>query len=246
MADYYGNSSGGSLWPDAQSGAPIPVESPEDRNADTEQGYMPVMPMPMPMVQPLIVVPYSGQMQPLSKYSPDGSGLYDPEYGDEYYYEDAPARARGVCISAIIGLILCLASIAFVAVGYFLKDLSFLYVLKNGDTNMGVIDIVMGLFSSEEGASTDIKEMLIPIGLIVYAAFTVLTLIINLVGIKAQRYPIIGKIFGLLAMVGAILSLAMMFMTKETTGAEIQIGAYILTVLSVLTALIVMTGRRKI
>ncbi len=242
MADYYGSSNGGSFWSDAQSIAPVPESNPEDKNDDgvSRQNYAQGGYMPMPMIQPLIVVPYSGQMQPLDRYSPDGSMLYNPEDGTYEYYDEESAPARKVCVTAIIGLLLGIISVALLAVGYFVKDLAFTQWAEG----YSVIAIVIDFFDNDI-AAMEITELLAYVGLIVYAVFTVLTLIINLVSVKAQRYPIIGKIFGMLALIGAVLSLVIMFIDKNIE-AKLGIGAYIVTVLAVMTGLLALAGRRKI
>lgn len=110
MADLYKSTDGKSFWPDANP-APVPDPIPEP-----EIPAPPVMPEPQltehyhkadvtfnmrmagssepvqnaPMVQPLVIVPYVSQMQPLYQYTPEGmraayeNGTYMPQATGSY------------------------------------------------------------------------------------------------------------------------------------------------------------------
>lgn len=52
---------------------PVPVAAPADFIQLT------------PVVQPIPIVPYSSQTQPLAQFEDDGEGYYDGDYDDEDY-----------------------------------------------------------------------------------------------------------------------------------------------------------------
>lgn len=231
MADFYGAANGGSLWPDAQNGAPLPTPSAEDREIAADASRM-------PMVQPIIVVPYSAQMQPLSNYNPNGFG-YGGAAEDEFIEDaPAPARVRKANASAIIALLLGIVTVAVIVVGHFVASLSMLNFTKNDSA----VKLVLGLIDTFKAGNIDIKAILTPIGVAVGALFAALTLITNLFSVKAARYPIVGKIFAFLSFAGMALALIMLFVNK----LEIGIGAYIITGLTAVIMIICLTGRRKL
>lgn len=253
MADFYGAGNGRSFWPDAPANKKPPISA--SKSADTEINVAPsANQQPPTLVQPLIVVPYSSQMQPLYQYTPEAMNSFYGEapgaYGDAYdrncggygeesesVYDSYEGKAAGkkVNVNAVLAFILSVISFAVMVVSYF-TELEFIYIIKDA----GALQIIIGL-PVLFYASVEIIELICPIGLAVCALFTVLTLFVNLFSVKAARYPVAGKIFAVLAFVGAAVMLAMLFVTKK----DIAIGAYILTGLSAVTAVVALTGRRK-
>lgn len=250
MADFYGAGNGKSFWPDAPANKKPPISA--SKSADTEIIAAPsANQQPPTLVQPLIVVPYSSQMQPLYQYTPEAMQSFygnAPEgYGDMYedrgdgaLYEDAYVNEvkrvrKKANVNAILAFILSLITVAVIVVSKFV-ELSYINIIKDS----GALQILMDL-PKLFTAGVEIMELIYPIGLAVCALFTVLTLFTNLFSVKANRYPIAGKVFAVLALLGAAVMLAILFAAKK----DIAIGAYILTGLSAVTALIALTGRRK-
>lgn len=268
MADFYGAGNGKSFWHDAPVEQVPTVPAPSsDASAygAAEGGQRP------PIVQPLIIVPYASQMQPLYQYTPEAmnayynqqpySGGYDGAYGEDYYggqnyiddgytagyaYEpQTSVRANRASASktkgranaaAIVALILGLLAAAVMVVSHFV-DMKYLYIIK--DT--GALKILMGLPDLFKG-DIDIKQLVFPVALALCALFTVLCLLTNLFSVGARRYPVAGKAFGVIAALGAAAALVMLFVNKE----EIEIGAYILTGLAVLTMIVCLAGKRRV
>ena len=95
MADFYGSRNGESLWPDAKP-APEPVVLPEPEPMRAPQ------PAPQqdsgfrqnaPAVQPLVIVPYVSQMQPLYQYTPEAMrAMYGPN-GNPQAFAAPPTQA---------------------------------------------------------------------------------------------------------------------------------------------------------
>lgn len=256
MADFYGSKNGESFWPDAKP-APeslIP-EPPTNANPTAPVSAAPTQ-IP-PAVQPLVIVPYSSQMQPLYQYTPeamramfgssvDGRGLLDG-LGDPDDEEDFPdvnfdRVRRKPNAMAIVGLILGVIAIAFMVIGYFgflpAAILPFLQIY-NGLTVLGVI--LTDLVGALTGGAFELTAILAP-GLIALSAlFTIITLITNIASVVAKKYPIAGKVFAWMAFAFAAAAIIILWFQK--TG--MQLGASILLVLIWLIAILCTAGRRK-
>ena len=258
MADFYGSKNGESLWPDARpTPAPIVLPEPEPEPAPA--------PQPAPVqnptaVQPLVIVPYVSQMQPLYQYTPeamramyganvnpqaflDGIGDYD-DYDDDYDDAVAAPKKRGANAMAIVGLLLGLIAVAFMVIGYFgflpANILPFLCVYGDATVlNIIMTDLIEAIMNIPP---FEITAILLP-GLIALSAlFTIITLLTNLFSVAARRYPIAGKVFAWLAFLFAAGAVAYLFVTAQ---AEVKIGAYILAGITLLIAIICTAGRRK-
>lgn len=262
MADFYGAGEGKSFWRDDNASSLLPETVKE-----------PTIPIPAPqeevlptqvnnpagnvtMVQPLIVVPFSSQMQPLYQYTPEAmnafynGGAPSSEFaypeGDGYgyaedgeYRDDRAARkerkARKVNVSALFTFLFALIALAVSVISYFV-DFEYILVADG----KGALAIIMGL-TDAFGGDLDIKALIMPAGLALGALFGIITALVGLFSVGAKRFALFGKITAVLALIFTGVALAMMFVNK----AEIGYGAYIITALYLITAIIALTAKGK-
>lgn len=215
-----------------------------------------------PIYQPLVIVPYSSQMQPLYQYTPEGMPGMNEDFDEESEFEDVSvekgasakeikaakkqakkeAKANKVAykktnLGGIFAMIFGLLAIALVAVTYFVATLPInLNVTESGNALQIVIDAVKSFI----GSTVVITDMLFEIGLAVGLVFIVLTYLVSVFSMVG-KYPVIGKIFAVIAVIGVGLMLAMMFKNEM----EIGYGAYAITGLTVLMAICAIAAKRK-
>lgn len=253
MPDIYGRNKDDKMWSDyarpsanasamqsgAQNGAQI-NGAPNTQNP--------------PIVQPLVIVPYSSQMQPLYQYSPDSYG-FNPSYDDEEAFceEESPTLSKakkarkakkekrgpfkGVNGGAVAATVFGLLALAIVVASYFL---SIPYINITGDEN--AIGIALGVVSAVTSIIGGAFEttMLFTVGIAVALAFTALTFIASAFSFRG-KYPVIGKIFTIIALAGVVLAGVIMFVNKM----EIGYGAYAFAGLIVLMAISALAGKRR-
>lgn len=219
-----------------------------------------------PIVQPLVIVPYSSQMQPLYQYTSDGygpdaygAGAYAaPAYGGAYgnpvprgyddYYEEEPVVVRRVRVekeekkghngggiaSTIFGLLL----VIFVVVTYFFAiPVVNLNVTETDNALLVVISTIKQLIA---GGITLSNMPLFGIGLVVALVFGFLTYLASAFSLIG-KYNVAGKVFGVFALIGAILMVVMIFVDKIKVGY----GAYVVAALTILTAISALAAKRK-
>lgn len=254
MPDIYGRNKDDKMWSDyARPSANASVMQSGTQNGAQINGAQNTQ--NPPIVQPLVIVPYSSQMQPLYQYSPDSYG-FNPPYDDEeaFYEEESPAfsakakkakkakkekrgPARGVNGGAVAATIFGLLALAIVVASYFL---SIPYINITGDEN--AIGIALGVVSAVTSIIGGAFEttMLFTVGITVALAFTVLTFIASAFSFRG-KYPVIGKIFAIIALAGVVLAGVIMFVNKM----EIGYGAYAFAGLIVLMAISALAGKRR-
>ncbi len=220
-----------------------------------------------PIVQPLVIVPYSSQMQPLYQYTSDGYGADSygaaaypaPAYGAgayrnpvprgyDDYYEEEPVVVRRVLVekedkeghngggiaSTIFGLLL----VVFVVVTYFFTiPVINLNVTETDNALLVVISTIKQLLA---GGITLSNLPLFGIGLVVGMLFGFLTYLASAFSLIG-KYSVVGKIFAIFALIGAILMVVMIFVDKITVGY----GAYAVAALIILTAISALFAKRK-
>lgn len=259
MPDIYGRKQGDKMWSDfGKKEQPEQPVLPEAQPAQTPQTGAVQQP---PIVQPLIIVPYASQMQPLYQYTPEayGEGIppyangfdYDDEFGGDFEEEpvaESKRRARkekriknkvaktGPNGGAITAFLFSLLAIVAAVVSYFV---SIPYInITDGESLLG---IVISTFSSIIGGGlSDIMTMIFPLALTVAAIFGLLTYIVSAFSLSG-KYPVIGKIFAAVALIGAAVAIIMIFVDKMT----VAYGAYILPGLIALAAICALAAKRK-
>lgn len=246
MPDMYGKKPGEKMWSDFKKTPEQPQQQPTARY---DGGTMP------PIVQPLIVVPFASQMQPLN---PDGEipFPYDDFNDDGYGYDDFSEEtvAQPVSIKkakkvktkkgaykktnagSVFAFIFGLIAIALIVVSYFV-DISYINVTDGESALAVMISAVNGIIGDGFG---DIMALLFPLGLIVATLFTLLTFIVSSFSFRG-KYPIVGKVFAALALIGAALALVMVFVDKMT----VSYGAYALPAVIILMAISALAAKRR-
>ena len=263
MADFYGAGEGKSFWRDDNGSSLLPetVKEPTIQAPAPQEEVLPTQVtnptgQNVTMVQPLIVVPFSSQMQPLYQYTPEAmnsfynggvpSGEYAYPDGDGYGYAEeggyeearASRRERGerkVNVSALFTFLFALIAIAVSAISYFV-DFEYILVADG----KGALAIIMGL-TDAFGGDIDIKSLIMPAGLALGALFGIITALVGLFSVGAKRFALFGKITALLALIFTGVALAMMFVNK----VEIGYGAYIITALYLITAIVALAAKGK-
>lgn len=266
MADFYGAGEGKSFWREDDTASLLPetVKEPTIQAPVPQEEVMPAQVAAptgqnVTMVQPLIVVPFSSQMQPLYQYTPEAMNAFynggapsaDYGYGDSYGYdggydyserseeEARPAKrerkGRKVNVSALFVFLFALIALAVSAVSYFV-DFEYILVADG----KGALAIIMGL-TDAFGGEIDIKSLIMPAGLALGALFGIITALTGLFSVGAKRFALFGKITAVLALVFTGVALAMMFVNK----VEIGYGAYIITAVYLITAIVALTAKGK-
>ncbi|MBR1747511.1 MAG: hypothetical protein IJ735_04795 [Clostridia bacterium] len=255
MADFYGSKNGESFWPDARvaPAPPMPEIKPEPAPA-------PAATQNTTAVQPLVIVPYVSQMQPLYQYTPEamramyGNNVNEKAFLDDLdsydAYDEAPVaapvakkRSRANAM-AIVGLLLGLVTVAFMVLGYFgfLPAAILPYLCIYGDATVANV-IMTDLIESIMNIPPFVfMEILVPGAIALSVLFTVITLLTNLFSVAARRYPIFGKVTAWLAFIFAAVAVVYLFIAAR---ADVQIGAYVLVGLTLIIAIFCTAGRRK-
>lgn len=237
MPDMYGKKPGEKMWSDFNK----TPQQPQQPTARYDGGTMP------PIVQPLIVVPFASQMQPLN---PDGEFPFpcdDFDDGYDDFSEETVAQPVGVKkdrnvktkktnAGSVFSFIFGLIAIALIVVSYFV-NISYINVTESESALAVMISAVKGIIGDGLG---DIKALLFPLGLIVATLFTLLTFIVSAFSFR-RKYPIVGKVFAALALIGAALALAMVFVDKMT----VSYGAYALPAVIILMAISALAAKRR-
>ncbi len=136
---------------------------------------------------------------------------------------------------SVFTLIFALLAVAVVAVSQFV------------DTGLlgyyGDYTIVGGLISffGRLSEGLDLLASLHAIGLMIDLLFVALTLVVSLFSIKG-KFPLIGKIFSLLAVAGAIVMIADLIMGEH----ELMYGAIALAAMTVFMAISALCAKRKV
>lgn len=232
MADFYGAGPGKSLWPDAPY---VPPVAPTEKTTGIN-----VVAGGSTTIQPYIIIPSNANDLPpeLRDYYAGLAYGNAPAAMPAPEAVEAPAKAkRKANAAAIIGLILSLITVAVMVVSYFV-EFSYINIMDG----KGALAILMGIVELFKGEEIVINDLVPVLGLAVCALFTVLTLIVSLFSVARRKYPIAGKIFAPLAAIGAIVMTVMLFIGE---GHSAEIGAYIVTGLAVVTAIVALAGRRK-
>ncbi len=257
MPDIYGKKPGEKMWSDFKKSSEQPCKESEQSQRASEQSCETARPdggkMP-PLVQPLIVVPFASQMQPL--YQNGGfpfsyDDMYDDGYDDveeetvaeesvgvkkEKKVKTKKSTDKRINVGSVFAFIFGLVAIALVAISYFV-NIAFINVTESESALAVMISAVKGI--TENGLG-DIKTLLFPLGLIVATLFTLLTFIVSAFSFK-RKYPIAGKVFAALALIGAALALIMVFVDKMT----VSYGAYALPAVAILMAISAFAAKRR-
>ncbi len=200
-----------------------------------------------PIIQPIAIVPYSTQNQPLLQELPgdyvDDGYAYGDYAGADYDYEDnqdyAPVAVRkgkvkekkGNGFASFLLLLLSIVSLAVIVVGKFVQmDYFFLYGMVNG------LDTILNVAKSFDGAMTD---MMLSIGLIVLAVANIVTIILAIVGMK-KGINAFTKIVVFLGLAGAVVALVMV----AQVGA-LAMGSYILVGVAFVELLVALLVKNK-
>lgn len=242
MPDMYGKKPGEKMWSDFKKTSEQPPQQP----VRSASGTLP------PIVQPLIVVPFSSQMQPLypngevpfpyDDFADDGYDDFDertvaePVSGKKDKKVHTKRETKNINVGGVFAFLFGLIAIALVAVSYF-ANIEYLNVTEGASALAVMIAAVKDITGEGLG---DIMTRLFPLGLIVGSLFTVLTFIASIFSFKG-KYPIVGKVFAVLALIGAALALAMVFVNKMT----VSYGAYALPAVIILMAISALAAKRR-
>lgn len=177
-----------------------------------------------PVVQPIAMVPYSSQDNPLMTYE---------EERRNPVAEAAPAEEkRGVKSAPIVRILMCLLTVAvYVAGNFFLSDILALSGTEAEGSGLGMI---LSLFQSSGGF--DLLNMLPKILILAALVGVVVTLVVSVVKITKKTHVVV-KISAFLASLCALVALLM-----QIIFGGVGIGMYIVTALclvSLLTAFLV-------
>ncbi len=150
-----------------------------------------------PIVQPLAIVPYNTQEQPLFQYadSADDSmdtieGYYEDEYEEDSYIRQPELAKKGVYGTPILLMIFSLLILAILILGEFvLKEYLIISSEMSGYAyTMELKDILMS------GGELVIAELIIPGAVVLIALFSLINLIANLIKIKSRGACAISKV----------------------------------------------------
>lgn len=256
MPDMYGKNTGEKMWSDFKKGPeqqppqsqqpqqPSQSQQSQQWSARPEGGTLP------PMVQPLIVVPFASQMQPLCSnggmpfpyadmYDDDSEEIVEEEpviVEQEKKVKAEKGEHKKTNVGSVFAFIFGLIAIALIALSYFLS----IEVINVTETESVLAVMISAVKGITENGLGDIKTLLFPSGLIIATLFTVLTLIVSVFSFK-RKYPIVGKVFAAIALIGAALALIMVFVDKMT----VEYGAYALPAVVILMAISALAAKRR-
>ena len=168
-----------------------------------------------PIVQPIAMVPYTTQNQPLVQY--------DPNYRPPVEKTAAPAPAYKPKAFAGISAVVALLAIAVIVVGCLLKAFNDYTVLGSVTwivKESGMIDKLIS------GDMSVILSLIVPALYVLICVFCVIIMINALV--KLGKMKPLGKlnVWTLIALLMAIANIVIMFIKKDVY--TIQIGAYVI------------------
>lgn len=277
MSDYYKAREGENYWPDAYADGEY-GKRPGKGAAGAGYPPAPALPAPAPgrgvpamyptqlppVVQPLVIVPYSSQTQPLLTFTPDMSayGEYRGVPGEAAWNyssgggTESPAleksekveKKRRANVGAIFILIFSLLLVLTLALPRFADIPYFDFVTSANvseagseiDSETGAADTAFGrietLVTDFPSLSGDVKLLVGYIGLAAGAVCGAITLILSLFSLAARKVPVITKIFAILSFVGMAACLIIAFVRRESPFVG-MITPVVLSGLAFLTAI---------
>lgn len=200
-----------------------------------------------PVVQPLAIVPYNTQEQPLFQYADSSDGSYDnivedytpePYEREEVYARYPEAADKRVRSTPVFLMLFSLVILAILILGEFvLKEY---LILSSEMSGYAYIMKVVETFTS--GEELVIAELIIPGAVVIIALFSLINLVANLAKIKSRGACVISKIC-IFFMISFSLVLVLVNLINEET---IGYGLYGVAGLSFLSLLIGYLAKKDI
>lgn len=181
------------------------------------------------IVQPIAIVPYNTEEQPLLQYP----GASDEEVDEDYNN----TKEKKFNVLRLFTLIFCLLTIAVLILGKFLKmeNIQKFILVQSGKSGY---DIIVGI-ASVFGAGLQFTDMLPVILLTLGALFTLILALISIFGIK-RKTKVFSKIIAALM---AICFIAFVILAAAVQ-KNIEIGGYVITGCSLIAAIFTLSAKK--
>jgi hypothetical protein len=209
-------------------------------------------------VQPVALVPYSSQEQPLYTFDTDlgggGYGGYAPtadnatwDYGDQQDVATASTKTRRGGTSLLLMLFTLLAAAVLVLGNFVEAVVEYTSIVVISDVhNVGyklVMDLVTPIISSglDVGKLFETDLNIITVAIAGSAVLLVLTFIVSIFNIRKPGAPLLSKVTLILAFLAAAFACVYL----HIKGMQVGYGAYIFAGITLFMTIIALAVRRK-